>query len=173
MSEPYLGEIKIFAGNFEIIGWHFCDGSLLSISENSALFNLLGTTYGGDGVQTFALPDLRGRVPIHQGTDQAGNTSVIGQRAGNESVTLTTAQMPAHTHPLNVETTTPGNQPSPANDLLAEPSAYTMFKAGNATVAMGANSVTSAGGSQPHDNVQPYLCINYIIALQGIYPTQN
>lgn len=166
MSQPYVGEIRMFAGNFAPAGWMFCEGQLLPISEYETLFNLIGTTYGGDGQSTFELPDLRGRLPLHQ-----GNGFTLGQTAGSETVTLTTAQIPVHTHPALA--TTNGNTASqPSGNLLAQgPDIYEPNTAGNATMA--ANSISSVGGSQPHDNVQPYLCISFIISLFGVFPSQT
>ncbi|UJR79686.1 phage tail protein [Sandaracinus amylolyticus] len=169
MSDPYMGEIRLFAGNFAPVGWAFCDGRIMAIAENDALFSLLGTTYGGDGVSSFALPDLRGRVPVH-----VGNGYVLGEAAGVETVTLTTAQIPAHTHTLFASDTT-ASTTSPTNALLAAlPSAAaTAYGADAPFVASSASQLAPAGGSQPHDNMQPYVALNYIIAIYGIYPSQS
>ena len=166
MAQPYVGEIRLFAGNFAPAGWMFCAGQLLPISENETLFNLIGTTYGGDGQSTFALPDLRGRVPIH-----FGNGFVLAQTGGSENVTLVVTQMPAHAHPFQASAD-PANSPNPAGHVLAETASTTPYFAGPPAVALAAQSVTSVGGSQPHENLQPYLCINYIISLFGIFPAQ-
>jgi len=167
MSSPYVGEIRMFAGNFAPVGWNFCDGSLLSIAEFSTLFNLIGTTYGGDGIQTFALPDLRGRIPVHQ-----GNGFVIGQLSGAETVTLIGNQIPIHTHvPLGQGTKS--TQAGPGNNLWATTSGneYT------ANTAPGTNmntaAIGNAGNSQPHNNIMPYLAVNFIISFFGIFPSQN
>ena len=166
MSQPYVGEIRMFAGNFAPAGWMFCEGQLLPISEYETLFNLIGTTYGGDGQSTFALPDLRGRLPLHQ-----GNGFVLSQTGGVETVTLTTAQIPAHTHTV-LATTNANTAAQPSGNFLAQgPDIYEQNKPGNAVMA--ANSISSAGGSQPHDNFQPYLCVDFIISLFGVFPSQS
>jgi len=166
MAQPYVGEIRIFAGNFAPAGWMFCEGQLLPISENDTLFNLIGTTYGGDGQETFALPDLRGRVPIHQ-----GNGFILAETGGVETVTLTTQQMAVHTHAFLATTAAP-NSASPGNAFLAKPvaSVYNDINPPN-TVSMNPAAITPTGGSQPHDNFQPYLCLDFIISLFGIYPS--
>jgi len=165
MAQPYVGEIRMFAGNFAPMGWMFCEGQLLPISENETLFQLIGTTYGGDGQETFALPDLRGRVPLHQ-----GSSNILAQTGGVESVTLTVSQIPAHTHPMVVSTST-GSSSSPAKGLLANSTSKSIYKSGGSPVAMNAASVTPTGGSQPHENFQPYLCVNFIISLFGLFPS--
>src|SRR5262249_47926363 len=164
MAQPYVGEIRMFAGNFAPAGWMFCEGQLLPISEYETLFNLIGTTYGGDGQSTFALPDLRGRVPIH-----FGNSFTLAETGGVETVTLTVSQIPAHSHPL-LATTTVATQPSPSGNLAAEASLFSPYITIPPTAPMAPSSVGSTGGSQPHDNFQPYLCINFIISLFGIFP---
>lgn len=168
--EPYLAQIMLFGGNFAPRGWAFCDGQLLSISSYTALFSLLGTTYGGDGRTTFGLPDLRGRVPMHAGTGPGLTPRQIGQKVGEEQVTLTAAQMPAHSHELSVLNATADND-RPANDLLARSQIYSATT--TPTVALNPASISTTGGSQAHDNMQPTLCINYIIALEGIFPSRN
>lgn len=165
MAQPYVGEIRMFAGNFAPTGWMFCGGQLLPISENETLFQLIGTTYGGDGQSTFALPDLRGRIPIHQGSG-----FILAETGGAEEVTLTVNQIPAHSHPL-LATTAVANQSSPANNVLAQSTAADLYIEDTATVALAPVSVGSVGGSQPHTNLQPFLCINYIISLFGIFPS--
>ena len=164
MAQPYVGEIRMFAGNFALAGWAFCDGQLLPISENEALFTLIGTTYGGDGESTFALPDLRGRIPIHQ-----GNGFILAETGGAEEVTLTVQQIPAHTHPL-IASTTIANQSSPANNILGQSTAADLYIQDTATAALATSAITPTGGSQPHTNFQPYLCVNFIISLFGIFP---
>jgi microcystin-dependent protein len=173
MGSPYIGEIRMFGGSFAPVGWAFCNGAAQDISQNPTMFQLIGTTYGGDGQQTFNLPDLQGRVPVHQGTlPGTGTTFPIGQSGGTETVTLTQQQMPAHTHALSASGNY-GTQPQPAN---AYPSAissgylYTTFSPGG---QMNAASVSSTGGGQPHDNIMPSLVISYIISLYGIYPSQT
>jgi microcystin-dependent protein len=164
MSQPYIGEIRLFAGNFAPIDWKFCDGSLYSISEYDALFSLIGTTYGGDGVTTFAVPDLRGRVPIHQG---AG--FVIGQMGGVETVTLTTNQIPAHTHALLASTGgTASNDPTGRVLSVGGADIYTPFYTAAAPDQPGLT-----GSSQPHTNMQPFMAIYYIIATSGVYPSRS
>jgi len=165
MGNPYVGEIRLFAGNFAPAGWAFCDGQLLPISENETLFNLIGTTYGGDGQSTFALPDLRGRVPLHQ-----GNGVILAEQGGAESVTLTIAQIPAHAHGF-MASSAPANSPNPGGHVLAETLTTTPYYSGPPAVALAPASVLNSGGSQPHDNLQPYLCLNYIISLFGIFPS--
>lgn len=176
MAQPYVGEIRIFAGNFAPAGWMFCEGQLLPISEYETLFNLIGTTYGGDGQSTFALPDLRGRIPLHQGTSTAsGNTYQLAETGGVEEVTLTMQQIPIHTHTLLG--TTEGAVQLDANGhtfaVSAQVQYVTALGGGTATKAMNAQAITPVGGSQPHTNFEPYICINYIISLFGIFPSQN
>ncbi len=175
-QEAFLGEIKMFAGNFAPRSWALCDGQLLSISQNSALFSILGTTYGGDGRTTFALPDMRGRVSIHPGTGPGLSRKTLGQRGGSETVTLTSGQMPAHSHTAitNADTTVASSD-RPENKLPARNAAATpqYGENMNGTLSSTAVSVGNTGGSQAHTNVQPYLVVNYIICLQGIYPSRN
>lgn len=170
MSTPYIGEIRMFGGNFAPAGWAFCNGQLLAISENEALFTLIGTTYGGDGQSTFALPDLQGRIPIQQGTGPDGSSYVLGQRAGAETVTLTTQQIPGHTHAL-LATDTAANEASPAGHVLARSNTVDAYLPSDAATAMSAQAVAAAGGSQPHGNLQPFLCVSFIISLFGIFPS--
>jgi microcystin-dependent protein len=166
MAQPYVGEIRMFAGNFAPAGWMFCEGQLLPISENETLFQLIGTTYGGDGESTFGLPDLRGRIPIHQ-----GNGFQLAEAAGTEEVTLTTTQMPVHTHAF-IGNNSQGSVPNPSDQVvLAGSPNFRLFIQDNANQPMNANSVTPVGGSQPHTNFQPYLCIDFIISLFGIFPS--
>lgn len=164
MSDPYIGEIRMFGGNFAPEGWMFCNGQMLAISDYDTLFNLIGTTYGGDGQQNFALPNLQGRLPVHQGSGYN-----LAQSAGSETVTLTGNQIPSHTHPFNA--TGAGNLASPAGALPA--SGDTLYSATAPTVAMNAQSIAPSGGGQPHDNMMPYLAASFIISLYGIYPSQN
>lgn len=174
MAQPYVGEIRMFAGNFAPAGWMLCSGQTLAISEYDTLFNLIGTTYGGDGQSTFVLPNLQSRVPIHMGTNQ--QTFVIGESAGVETVTLTQQQVPQHTHAL-LASSSAGSSSSPAGSVLAEASGTAggelSYGTDPAIVTMNAQSLTPVGGSQPHDNMQPYLVISYIISLYGIYPSPN
>jgi microcystin-dependent protein len=170
MGSPYVGEIRQFAGNFAPNGWSFCNGATLSIAQNDVLFNLIGTTYGGDGVNTFNLPNLQGRFPIHQGTQQGGPTYVIGQLGGNESVTLLTTQLPAHTH--GVAAASVGGIDNPAGNFWAASTAK-VYTAAPGNLLMNPNSLPpSGGGGQPHDNMSPFLVMNYIISLFGIFPSQ-
>lgn len=167
--EPFLGQIIMFAGNFAPRGWAFCDGTLLSIAQNSALFSLLGTTYGGDGRTTFALPDLRGRVPVHPGQGPGLSNYTLGQQGGNETTTLTANNLPAHTHPLQAVSSGQSDD-SPAGNVLAQADIY---GPGPTNVTLAAGSVGPAGESQPVANLQPYTCITAIIALEGVYPSRN
>lgn len=166
MGQPFVGEIRMFAGTFAPAGWMFCEGQLLPISENQTLFQLIGTTYGGDGQSTFALPDLRGRVPLH-----FGNGFTLAETGGVETVTLTVSQIPAHTHPL-LATTTPATQQGLSQNVLAEASLFNPYINAVPAAAMASQAVGSTGGSQPHNNFQPYLCVDFIISLFGIFPTQ-
>lgn len=172
MSTPYIGEIRMFGGNFAPQGWAFCDGQLLAISENDALFSLIGTTYGGDGETTFGLPDLRGRLPVHQGTGPDGTSYTTGQVAGVETVTLTSQQIPAHRHPLVVDGDL-GNQSSAKDHVLARSNTVDAYVNRPPDLQLSAQAVSSTGGNQPHENVQPYLCISFIISLFGIFPSQT
>lgn len=172
MGQPYVGEIRMFAGNFAPNGWLFCDGQTLPISENEVLFQLIGTTYGGDGQETFNLPNLQSRIPLHMGTGPDGTTYQLAEAAGTEEVTLTVQQIPAHNHAWLANANNGGGT-SPAGSYLARNASsefYTSDTSGGLE-ALNANSVTAAGGSQPHTNVQPFLCINFIISLFGIFPS--
>jgi microcystin-dependent protein len=169
MAQPYVGEIRMFAGNFAPASWMFCEGQLLPISENETLFNLIGTTYGGDGQDTFALPDLRGRIPIHQ-----GGGFVLAETGGVEEVTLTVNQIPAHSHPF-LGSTSPGSSTLPTGGYLASNLSGDFYTADTSTglVALAPNAINPVGGSQPHTNFQPYLCVNFIMALFGIFPPRS
>lgn len=167
MAQPYVGEIRMFAGNFAPAGWMFCEGQLLPISENETLFQLIGTTYGGDGESTFALPDLRGRIPIHQ-----GNGFILAETGGAEEITLTVNQIPAHSHPLlgsgnNADSTQPNNNVAGVVTVVG----VTAYGTDAPPTNLNPQAVSSVGGSQPHTNFQPYLCINFIISLFGIFPS--
>lgn len=167
MAQPYVGEIRMFAGNFAPAGWMFCEGQLLPISENETLFQLIGTTYGGDGESTFGLPDLRGRIPLHQ-----GNGFILAETGGAEEITLTVQQIAAHAHPLlgsaNLATTN-----SPQDNVLSTSTGATVFPYGTDQPPTNLNpaSIGSTGGSQPHTNFQPYLCVDFIVSLFGIFPS--
>ncbi len=167
MAQPYVGEIRMFAGNFAPSGWMFCEGQILSISEYETLFALIQTTYGGDGQSTFALPDLRGRIPIHQ-----GNNFILAETGGVEQVTLTVGQIPVHSHPF-LATNNNGGSTSPTGSVLARNAStegYTDDTSGGLN-ALNPGSVSAVGGSQPHENMAPYLCVNFIISLFGIFPS--
>lgn len=176
MGQPFIGEIRMFGGNFAPAGWAFCDGQTIPISENDALFNLIGTTYGGDGQETFQLPNLQSRVPIHMGT-QGGTTYQLAEAAGTESVTLSAQQIPIHNHAL-MATSSTGSVSSPSGNVLALPSAPAtvvnplVYGTDAPQTALSPNAVGVQGGSQPHENMQPYLVISYIISLYGIFPHQ-
>lgn len=183
-AQPYIGEITIFGGNFAPVGWAFCDGSLMAISEYDTLFTLIGTTFGGDGQNTFALPDLRGRVPVHMGTNpQSGTNYVLGQMAGLENVTLTPNQLPPHAHTvtgelnMKVRANDPDIQTSPINNGIAIAAGKRYFSRTPTASGMMPLDTTivlsSAGNSLPHDNMQPYVTLNFIISLFGIYPSQS
>jgi microcystin-dependent protein len=172
MSQPYIGEIRMFAGTFPPNGWMFCEGQLLAISENDTLFNLIGTTYGGDGQETFQLPNLCGRLPIHNGTNpNGGSTFQLGEAAGVEGVTLSVQQMPVHNHPL-FGTKNTGNQNTPVGFVPAASNVVSIYSAAVPAANMAAQMLLPAGGNQPHTNFQPYLCIDFIISLFGIFPHQ-
>jgi microcystin-dependent protein len=165
MAQPYVGEIRMFAGNFAPAGWMFCEGQLLPISENETLFQLIGTTYGGDGQENFGLPDLRGRLTLHQ-----GNGFQLAEASGTEEVTLTQQQIPVHTHPLLANSVV-GNVNSPSNQVLGASNTIDMYREAAPSVPLSPVTVTPVGGSQPHTNFQPYLCVDFIISLFGIFPS--
>lgn len=173
MSEPFVGEIRMFAGNFAPRGWAFCDGQLLAVSQNDALFSLLGTIYGGDGRTTFGLPDLRGRIPIHAGTGPGLSPRRLGAKGGAENETLTVNQMPSHTHQLRANSNN-GDVASPSGHSFADSGAVQMYTTANSSPENLNNSIIgNTGGSRSHTNLQPTLCINFIIALFGIYPSRQ
>jgi microcystin-dependent protein len=167
MGQPYVGEIRLFAGNFAPLNWMFCNGALLPIAEYETLFNLIGTTYGGDGQATFALPDLRGRIPIHQGP----GGFLIGQISGTESVTLTVNQIPAHSH-VPLSASTGGTSDSPTGNVWANWTGSQYSNQGT-TGQMNSGALTAVGGSQPHDNVMPFVAISFIISMFGVFPSQG
>jgi microcystin-dependent protein len=168
MGQPFVGEIRMFGGNFAPAGWMFCEGQLLPISENETLFQLIGTTYGGDGQSTFALPDLRGRIPMH-----VGNGHTQAEMGGAESVTLTTNQIPGHNHPV-LATSAVGTQPNPSGNYFAA-SGVQLYSDPPVSSPIGMKNtlVSATGGSQPHNNFSPYLCVNFIISLFGLFPNQT
>lgn len=177
MAEPFIGEIRMFAGNFAPRGWAFCNGQLLPISQHSALFSILGTTYGGDGQTTFALPDLRGRAPMHWGDGPGLTLRRLGESGGSEKVTLTTSEMPAHNHQLSASSAH-GDTPAPegalnatAVDIAQQP--LNVYHGGTPNATMAPQAIRSAGGGQPHNNMQPFLCVSFIIALEGLYPSRS
>lgn len=175
MSEPFIGEIMMFAGNFAPRGWAFCNGQLLSIAQNTALFSILGTTYGGNGQTTFGLPNLQGRIPMHWGQGTGLTTRTLGESLGTESVTLLATQMPAHTHGMKgVNGAANTENPQAAACAIPEPTGtVSTYSTANPDVAMNAGAIGPTGGSQPHDNVQPSLCVSFIIALEGIFPSRS
>lgn len=172
MGQPYIGEIRLFAGSFAPVGWAFCNGALIPIAENDTLFFLIGTTYGGDGESTFALPNLSSRYPIHQGTSpQTGTTYQLGETGGTEAVTLSTNQLPIHSH-VPLASSSPGSSGTPANSFWAKPTT-TIYSATAPDTNMANNAVLQVGGSQPHENMMPFLCVSFIISLFGIFPPQG
>ena len=173
MSSPFVGEIRMFGGNFAPAGWMFCEGQLLPISEYETLFNLIGTTYGGDGQSTFALPDLRGRVPLHMGQGSGLSNRTLAESGGVETVTLTTQQIPAHSHPAGCDNNTnAGNSPTPGTHIWANQASTGVYAtAFNPAVTMNPAAGGSTGGSQPHENFMPYLCVDFIISLFGVFPS--
>lgn len=172
MSEPFVGEIRMFAGNFAPRGWAFCDGQLLAVSQNDALFSLLGTIYGGDGRTTFGLPDLRGRIPIHAGHGPGLSERRLGAKGGAEKVTVTVNQLPSHTHPLQAS----GQntlQTSPSGNVLGTTTSIDVYRVTPPDENMSPEAITNVGGSQAHTNIMPFLCVHFIIALVGIYPSRH
>lgn len=169
MAQPYVGEIRMFGGNFAPAGWEFCQGQLMPISEYETLFNLIGTTYGGDGQSTFALPDLRGRIPIHQGSG-----FVLAETGGVEQVTLTVSQIPAHSHPA-LASSSSANSSSPAGNVAGRVTTAGVFAYGTDAplTTLSSQAMGPVGGNQPHNNLQPYLCVNFIISMFGIFPSQT
>jgi microcystin-dependent protein len=174
MSQPFLGEIRMFAGNFAPVGWALCNGQTMPISQNTALFSILGTTFGGNGTTTFNLPDLQGRVPVNQGTGAGLSSYLLGQTGGTESTTLLIGNMPSHNHLVQCNTGG-GNQASPSGNLPAVESTGTSldFSDAGANATMNPAMIESAGSGTPINNIQPYLCVNFIIALEGIFPSRN
>ncbi len=172
LYEPFIGDIIMVGFNFAPVGWALCNGQLLDISGNDALFSLIGTTYGGDGENTFALPDLRSRMPVHQGQGPGRSNRTLGDAAGVETVTLLTSQMPQHSHPVNAQSN-PGNSTNPTNNYPAAASALDRMYSSSNNATRNPNGIGFVGGSQPHDNISPFLTINFIIALEGLYPSPN
>jgi microcystin-dependent protein len=173
MGEPYVGEIRMFGGNFAPAGWAFCDGALMPISENDTLFNLIGTTYGGDGQETFGLPNLQSRIPVHAGQGPGISQNYqLGEMGGNESVTLTGQQIPVHNHAFVVSTAV-ANSTAPNNQILAQSAQRAIYFEATTTTNLASNALAPVGGSQPHENLTPYLAISFIISLFGVYPSQT
>jgi microcystin-dependent protein len=172
MAQPYVGEIRMFAGNFPPNGWMFCEGQTLPISENDVLFQLIGTTYGGDGEETFNLPNLASRVPMHMGTGPDGTTYQIGEMAGTEQETLTIQQIPNHTHAFTGSSAN-GSQANPSANIMATMTSVTPYAEDFVAANFAPNTISPTGGSQPHENTQPFLCINFIISLFGVFPSQT
>lgn len=173
MSEPFVGEVRMFAGNFAPRGWAFCDGQLLAVSQNDALFSLLGTIYGGDGRTTFGLPDLRGRIPVHAGSGPGLSPRRLGAKGGAENVTLTVNQLPSHSHQLTASTANATDSSPNSTMTLAKGVGFDPYIQQNGTVSMNSSNVSSVGGSRSHTNLMPFVCINYIMALVGIYPSRQ
>ena len=172
MSEPFVGEIRMFAGNFAPRGWAFCDGQLLAVSQNDALFSLLGTIYGGDGRTTFGLPDLRGRIPIHAGHGPGLSERRLGAKGGEEKVTLTVNQLPSHGHPFTA-TSAPSTDNNPQGKQVGESPSVDLYIESTPTENLSSEAVSKVGGSRSHTNLMPFLCIHFIIALVGIYPSRH
>jgi len=173
MSEPFVGEIRMFAGNFAPRGWAFADGQLLAVSQNDALFSLFGTIYGGDGRTTFGLPDMRGRIPIHAGNGPGLTQRRLGSKSGSESVTVTQNQMPNHTHTFEAVTTAATDTAPSASETLAMSVGYDLYVDNTSPVSMATAAVNHFGGSRQHTNLMPFLCVHYIVALFGIYPSRS
>jgi len=171
MSEPFLAEVRIVGFNFAPRGWAFCDGQILPINQNQSLYSLLGTTYGGDGRTSFALPDLRGRTPIHVGRSNGGGDHTLGQKSGEEIHTLSSGEMPQHTHVLKGSADS-ATSTSPGNNVLAV-AGEDLFGPLSSPTTLSANTIPNVGGSQAHENMQPYLALNFCIALQGLFPSRN
>ena len=172
MSEPFVGEIRMFAGNFAPRGWAFCDGQLLAVSQNDALFSLLGTIYGGDGRTTFGLPEMRGRIPVHPGSGPGLTPRRLGEKAGTEKETLTVNQLPSHRHAMQASTDAADNA-SPQGRVNAQSAVVDQYIQDDPDQALASAAVSSVGGSRSHTNLMPTLCINFIIALVGIYPSRH
>lgn len=172
MSDPFLGEITMFGGNYAPRGWAQCDGALLQISQSETLYSLLGTTYGGDGQTTFALPDLRGRIPIHYGHGVGLSNYAFGEQGGLETVTLTESQIPPHAHPLQASAN-PGSSTNPAGKVLAQSPSWNIYRGNVPGDNMSPKAIANTGDGQPHNNMMPFLCVNFIIALEGVFPTSD
>ncbi|MHA7777383.1 phage tail protein [Roseibium sp. M-1] len=172
MSEPFVGEIRMFAGNFAPRGWAFCDGQLLAVSQNDALFSLFGTIYGGDGRTTFGLPDMRGRIPLHAGTGPGLSPRRLGSKGGAEKETLTTNQLASHSHDFNANTQ-PATGATVEGQVMAQGVGISAYVLQDQNTSMAFSMIANTGGSQPHTNLMPTLCVNFIVALFGIYPSRH
>ncbi|WP_417673768.1 phage tail protein [Roseibium sp.] len=172
MSEPFVGEIRMFAGNFAPRGWAYCDGQLLAVSQNDALFSLLGTIYGGDGRTTFGLPDMRGRIPLHQGEGPGLSPRRLGSKGGAEKVTLTVNQLASHSHDFNASRNA-ATASDPTGRVLSDVLGFNFYREADQDTSLGADAIANTGGSQPHTNLMPTLCVHFIIALVGIYPSRH
>ncbi len=173
MSEPFVGEIRMFAGNFAPRGWAFCDGQLLMISQNDALFSLFGTFYGGNGRTTFGLPDMRGRLPVHAGSGPGLSRRTLGSKSGSEQVAIGTNQLPSHNHGPVLVTVADGDTADPQNNLPSRTDNLNIYSTAVPDATMATSSFTSTGGSQAHTNIMPYLCVNFIVALFGVFPSPS
>jgi len=173
MANPFLAEIRIFPFNFAPKGWAFCDGQLLPLSQNTALFSLLGTTYGGDGKSNFALPNMQGNAPMHPGQGPGLSLHDLGETGGSDTVTLLEAEIPAHNHALQADSSDPGEDRTPASEALARSTGAALYASSASLVAFASQALSPAGGNQPHNNMQPYLTLNFCIALQGVYPPRT
>lgn len=174
MSEPFVGEIRMFAGNFAPRSWAFCDGQLLAVSQNDALFSLFGTIYGGDGRTTFGLPDMRGRLPMHAGTGPGLSQRRLGAKTGQENVTLTSNQLPSHNHNMTANSAA-GDSSTPSGSFAKDATSSNLYinALTSTTTSMNPNMVKDTGGSRAHTNLMPFLCVNFIVALFGIYPSRS
>ncbi len=173
MADPFVAEIRIFPFNFAPRGWAWCDGQLLPLSQNTALFSLLGTTYGGNGMSNFALPDLQGRAPMHPGQGPGLSLHDLGETGGTETVSLLESEIPSHSHALNTRAADVGEDRMPTSEALARSTGGFLYGAASGLVPMAAEALTPAGGDQPHNNLQPYLTFYFNIALQGVYPPRT
>ncbi len=173
MSDPFVGEIRMFAGNFAPRSYAFCDGQLLAVSQNDALFSLFGTIYGGDGRTTFGLPDMRGRIPIHAGSGPGLSPRRLGSKGGAENITLSVNQLPSHNHGTSLATVADGDAVDPQDNVPAYLDSGKLYSTGATDVNMASSAISGSGGSQPHSNLMPFLCVNFIVALFGAYPSRS
>jgi microcystin-dependent protein len=171
--DPFVAEIRIFPFNFAPKGWAFCDGQILPLSQNTALFSLLGTTYGGDGKSNFALPNMQGNAPMHPGQGPGLSLHDLGETGGSETVTLLESEIPAHSHALQADSADPGEDRTPASEALARSTGAALYASSASLVPFASQALSPAGGDQPHNNMQPYLTLNFCIALQGVYPPRT